>query len=69
MKERSTDTYLRNQPGVHGFGFNFWNVGKSGFKGGSQGKDCREYRLAKEKIFIPVTEAIVKSSAKLSDLN
>ena len=38
-------------------------------RGGSQGKDCREYRLAKEKILISVTEAIVKSCAKPSGLN
>ena len=31
--------------------------------------DCREHMLAKEKKLIPVTEAIVKSCAKPSDLN
>ena len=36
---------------------------------GSHGKDCMEYKLAKEKILISVTEAIVKLCAKPSDLN
>ena len=38
-------------------------------RGGSQGKDFREYRLAKVKILISVTEATVKSCAKPSGLN
>ena len=32
-------------------------------RGGSQGKDCRKYRLAKENIFLPLTGGIMNSSA------
>ena len=39
-----------------------WKIGN---QGGSQGKDCREHRLTKEKNFIAVTNGIMKSSAKL----
>ena len=35
----------------------------------SHGKGCKEHRLAKEKILIPLTEDLMKSSAKPSYLN
>ena len=38
-------------------------------RGGSHGKGCKEHRLAKEKILIPVTEDLMKSSAKPSYFN